>query len=123
MRKTNQIGYLMRHRGWWVLREPVATAVATAAFTGLRLGELRGLTWEAYEPAQAEEVVKYCESRSPCQVAVLIVPTDLHPGALLGGEPCRIASSFAVAPSSLNFFISSSVMFSTRRRFFGAQAA
>lgn len=27
-----------------VLSEPSATAVATAAFTGLRLGELRGLT-------------------------------------------------------------------------------
>jgi integrase len=37
-----------------VLPEPSAT-VATAAFTGLRLGELRGLTWEAYEPAQGEE--------------------------------------------------------------------
>jgi integrase len=38
-----------------VLSEPSATAVATAAFTGLRLGELRGLTWESYEPAQDEE--------------------------------------------------------------------
>lgn len=38
-----------------VLSEPSATAVATAAFTGLRLGELRGLTWEAYEPALDEE--------------------------------------------------------------------
>jgi hypothetical protein len=38
-----------------VLPEPSATAVATAAFTGLRLGELRGLTWESYEPAQEEE--------------------------------------------------------------------
>ena len=28
-----------------VLSEPSATAVATAAFTGLRLGELRGLVW------------------------------------------------------------------------------
>jgi integrase len=34
-----------------VLSEPSATAVATAAFTGLRLGELRGLTWESFEPA------------------------------------------------------------------------
>jgi integrase len=34
------------------LPEPSTTAVATAAFTGLRLGELRGLTWESYEPAQ-----------------------------------------------------------------------
>jgi integrase len=38
-----------------VLSEPSATAVATAAFTGLRLGELRGLTWESYKPAQDEE--------------------------------------------------------------------
>ena len=38
-----------------VLSEPSATAVATAAFTGLRLGELRGLTWESYELAQDEE--------------------------------------------------------------------
>src|ERR1022692_3629792 len=38
-----------------VLSEPSATAVATAAFTGLRLGELRGLTWESYEPAEDEE--------------------------------------------------------------------
>jgi integrase len=38
-----------------VLPEPSATAVATAAFTGLRLGELRGLNWEAFEPAQDEE--------------------------------------------------------------------
>jgi integrase len=38
-----------------VLSEPSATAVATAAFTGLRLGELRGLTWESFEPARDEE--------------------------------------------------------------------
>ena len=38
-----------------ILPEPSATAVATAAFTGLRLGELRGLTWESYERAQDEE--------------------------------------------------------------------
>ena len=37
-----------------VLSEPAATAVATAAFTGLRLGELRGLTWGSYEPAQTK---------------------------------------------------------------------
>jgi integrase len=30
--------------------EPSATAVATAAFSGLRLGELRGITWDSYEP-------------------------------------------------------------------------
>ena len=38
-----------------VLSEPAATIVATAAYTGLRLGELRGLTWESYKPAQDEE--------------------------------------------------------------------
>jgi hypothetical protein len=38
-----------------VLSEPSATAVATAALTGLRLGELRGLTWESYKPTQDEE--------------------------------------------------------------------
>ena len=38
-----------------VLSEPSATAVATAAFTGLRLGELRGLTWGSYESAQGED--------------------------------------------------------------------
>jgi integrase len=37
-----------------VLPEPAATAVATAAFSGLRLGELRGLTWESYVPAEDE---------------------------------------------------------------------
>ena len=40
-----------------VLAEPSATVVATAAFTGLRLGELRGLTWESYEPVQDEDSV------------------------------------------------------------------
>jgi len=34
-----------------VLLEPAATAVTVAAYTGLRLGELRGLVWEAYTPA------------------------------------------------------------------------
>lgn len=38
-----------------VLSEPSATAVATAAFTGPRLGELRGLVWESYEPAPDDE--------------------------------------------------------------------
>ena len=31
-----------------VLPEPAATAIATAAFTGMRRGELRGLLWENY---------------------------------------------------------------------------
>jgi len=34
-----------------VLLEPAATVVTVAAYTGLRLGELRGLIWEAYTPA------------------------------------------------------------------------
>lgn len=37
-----------------VLSEPAATAVAAAAFTGLRLGEVR-VSRESYEPAQDEE--------------------------------------------------------------------
>ena len=37
------------------LSKPSATAVAIAAFTKLRLGELRGLAWESFEPAQDEE--------------------------------------------------------------------
>ena len=38
-----------------VLPEPANTIVACAAYTGLRLGELRGLTWEAYSPATEED--------------------------------------------------------------------
>ncbi len=38
-----------------VLSGVAATAVATAAYTGLRRGELRGLLWEAYEPATEED--------------------------------------------------------------------
>jgi hypothetical protein len=34
-----------------VLLEPAATVVTVAAYTGLRLGELEGLVWEAYAPA------------------------------------------------------------------------
>jgi integrase len=33
-----------------VLPEPARTVVLTAAFTGLRAGEIRGLTWEAFTP-------------------------------------------------------------------------
>ena len=33
-----------------ILPEPAARVVATAAYTGLRLGELQGLTWEDYTP-------------------------------------------------------------------------
>jgi integrase len=38
-----------------VLPELAVTVVATAAYSGLRLGELRGLTWESYEPAQEDD--------------------------------------------------------------------
>jgi integrase len=38
-----------------VLPDQAATVVATAAYTGLRLGELRGLEWEAYTPATDED--------------------------------------------------------------------
>ena len=31
-----------------ILQEPSRTVVGTAAFTGLRAGEIRGLTWDAY---------------------------------------------------------------------------
>jgi integrase len=41
----DDIGVMLR-----VLPEPAATVVATAAFTGLRLGELQGLTWADYSP-------------------------------------------------------------------------
>jgi integrase len=33
-----------------ILPEPSRTVVALAAYTGLRAGEVRGLTWEAYTP-------------------------------------------------------------------------
>ena len=32
-----------------VVPEPAATAIATAAFTGARRGEIRGMLWENYE--------------------------------------------------------------------------
>ena len=35
-----------------ILPEPAATIVATAAFTGARKGELRGLTWENYDGSE-----------------------------------------------------------------------
>ena len=47
-----------------VLSEPSATAVATAAFTGLRLGELGGLTWGSYESAQGEGLTGLAERHS-----------------------------------------------------------
>jgi integrase len=38
-----------------VLPEPSRTVVATAAFTGLRAGEIRGLTWDAYSAADKSD--------------------------------------------------------------------
>ena len=38
-----------------VLPEPAATVVATAGYSGLRLGELRGITWQCYEPAVEDD--------------------------------------------------------------------
>jgi integrase len=35
-----------------ILPEPAATVVATAAFTGARKGELRGLTWDNYDGSE-----------------------------------------------------------------------
>jgi len=37
-----------------ILPEPAATVVATAAFTGVREGELRGLLWEGYDGQQMQ---------------------------------------------------------------------
>src|ERR1022692_4489208 len=39
-----------------VLPEPSRTVVAFAAFTGLRAGEIRGLTWEDYSPGGENEL-------------------------------------------------------------------
>jgi len=52
-----------------VLPELPATAVATAAFTGLRLGELRGLTWDSYEPAQDQDSLGWLTKRDPIDLA------------------------------------------------------
>jgi len=40
----------------YVLPEPARTIVATAAFTGLRVGEIRGLVWEAYTPGAEDSL-------------------------------------------------------------------
>jgi integrase len=47
-----------------VLPEPAATVVATAAFTGLRRGEIRGLRWEDFEPAVGEKMAALTVNRS-----------------------------------------------------------
>jgi integrase len=45
-----EIGVMLR-----ILPEPAATVVATAAYTGVRLGELQGLTWEDYTPPLGDD--------------------------------------------------------------------
>jgi integrase len=44
-----------------VLSEPAATVVETAAWTGLRAGELRKLRWNCYKPADDEHSVGLLE--------------------------------------------------------------
>ena len=46
------------------LPEPAATVVAVAAFSGLRYGELRGLTWESYAPPTGDNLGQLLVSRS-----------------------------------------------------------
>lgn len=47
-----------------LLPEPAGTAVAVAAFTGLRLGEIRGLQWDDYSPGTEESMamLRVCRS-------------------------------------------------------------
>jgi hypothetical protein len=46
-----------------ILPEPAATIVATAAYTGLRLGELQGLNWEDYTPPSDDNQIGMIEVR------------------------------------------------------------
>ena len=46
-----------------ILQEPAATIVATAAYTGLRLGELQGLNWEDYTPPDDDSKLGLIEVR------------------------------------------------------------
>jgi integrase len=95
-----------------ILPEPAATVVATAAFTGMRRGELRGLVWENYNGSEIwvtqsvwESVVtepKTRKSKAPIPViAQLAQKLDAHRFGL--GNP----TSRYVFPSStgtpLNF--------------------
>jgi integrase len=55
-----EIGKMLR-----ILPEPSATVVAAAAYAGLRLGELQGLTWDDYTPpGQSEELGSIQVSRN-----------------------------------------------------------
>lgn len=47
-----------------VLPVPSKTVMLTAAFTGLRVGELRGLTWEAYTPGDEHSLGQISVLRS-----------------------------------------------------------
>src|SRR6266481_6017687 len=47
-----------------VLSEPAATIVATAAFTGARRGEIRGMLWENYSEGQ----IRITQSVWRCQI-------------------------------------------------------
>jgi integrase len=46
-----------------ILPEPAASVVTTAAYTGLRLGELQGLTWEDYTPPSVDDQIGTIEVR------------------------------------------------------------
>jgi integrase len=46
-----------------ILPEPAASVVTTAAYTGLRLGELQGLTWEDYTPPSEDDQIGTIEVR------------------------------------------------------------
>ncbi len=50
--KPFHIDYVFVPKRWRYCRSRQRLLWATAAFTGLRLGELRGLTWGSFEPAQ-----------------------------------------------------------------------
>ena len=88
-----------------VLPEPAATVVATAAFTGARKGELRGLRWEDYDGSELR--VKHSvwrshvgEPKSPKSqgtipaIAPLRVLLDRH-RARCGGPSCGFIFSSA----------------------------
>lgn len=88
-----------------ILPEPAATAIATAAFTGMRKGELRGLLWENYNGTEIwvtqsvwESIVtepKTRKSKAPIPViAQLAKKLDAHRFTL--GNP----TSGYVFPSS-----------------------
>ena len=66
-----------------VLGGVAAAVIATAAYTGLRLGELHGLTWEAYVPPENED-----------ELGVIHVRRSVWRGRI--GEPKTTKSKAAV---------------------------